>query len=317
MNLYQTTRTINGEGKPRILVTKPQHTWASFGTTTYSATTATEAMGATGAITSSSNVTDAIYQVGHGFATGDRIRIAGHSGSTPDLNGDWTVAQVIDADHYDVGRVITTGGTGGTARKLPDFTGIRAGMRIVASTTRSGYAAKIVYGRITSVDRTNFVITLAEGWVGGIPTNGNSYQVNGYVVDLPYCFELTEIFVPDQELHELWRGRVEVAEWFGWGYRAALDYSKHIRVDALQAMRPILNRGKGDGLILIPHVDKPQYNYGVIYDGEIALSRYGVSGGHRKFALGFRGTQLVATWPMSGNTGWGHAWGRTFGKSSD
>jgi len=317
MSLTQTIRTINGQGKPRLIVEKAETAWQSIGAATYTSTSATEALGAAGNITSSNATTDEILQTAHGFTAKMRIRIAGHTGSTPDLNGDHTVIEVIDDDHYLIGKIISVGGTGGTARQIPDYTNVRAGMRVVSGYARSGGSAdKIVYGRITAIDRTGFVITIAAGWVGGTPDNGKTFKVNGWVIDLPYCFDLTETFTPDQLLHNLWRSRIEQAEWYGWGYAAALDYAKHIRADVLLSMRPALNLKKGDMLILVPHIDKPQYNYAVIYGDPVSLSRYGLSPGHRKVAFGFRGTEPIATWPMP-ESGWGFGYGTRYGINSD
>lgn len=55
----------------------------------------------------------------HGWATGTRVRIAGHTGATPDLNGDHviTVTSTTSFTLDDVAN-ITVGGTGGTATKV-------------------------------------------------------------------------------------------------------------------------------------------------------------------------------------------------------
>ena len=50
----------------------------------------------------------------HGFVTGDTVTISGHGGSTPSINGNFTVT-VISATVFSLDGVnITTGGTGGT-----------------------------------------------------------------------------------------------------------------------------------------------------------------------------------------------------------
>lgn len=49
----------------------------------------------------------------HGFTDGDQVIIAGVAGSTPTINGTWTI-NVIDATHFTVPVTTTVGGTGGT-----------------------------------------------------------------------------------------------------------------------------------------------------------------------------------------------------------
>src|SRR3990172_10029880 len=52
----------------------------------------------------------------HGLTTGDWVLIAGHSGSTPDINGRYVVT-VISTTKFSIPRQVTVGGTGGTATK--------------------------------------------------------------------------------------------------------------------------------------------------------------------------------------------------------
>ena len=69
----------------------------------------------TTAITSSS-VADpsVITATAHGFSNGDSIVIAGHSGSTPDINGTHIISGVA-TNTFTIPVNVTTGGTGGTA----------------------------------------------------------------------------------------------------------------------------------------------------------------------------------------------------------
>lgn len=53
----------------------------------------------------------------HGYATGDTVRIAGHTGSVPTINGD-RVGTVTGPTTFTVAVNVTTGGTGGTVKKL-------------------------------------------------------------------------------------------------------------------------------------------------------------------------------------------------------
>ncbi len=50
---------------------------------------------------------------GHGRTTGETVTIAGHTGSTPDLNGEWA-ATVLSPDTFSVPEAVTIAGTGGT-----------------------------------------------------------------------------------------------------------------------------------------------------------------------------------------------------------
>jgi len=79
----------------------------------------------------------------HGFASGDSVRIAGHSGSTPTLNAEWVVT-VISSTSFSIPEIVTVGGTGGTARRFsegpafhgpPSVSAIIRGNRIYDSRT--------------------------------------------------------------------------------------------------------------------------------------------------------------------------------------
>jgi hypothetical protein len=54
----------------------------------------------------------------HGWATGDEVRIAGHTGSTPSLNGDHLITVTTTTTFTLDGVNITVGGTGGTVVRL-------------------------------------------------------------------------------------------------------------------------------------------------------------------------------------------------------
>jgi len=68
-------------------------------------------------ITSSSiAASSVITATGHGLLTGDTATIAGHTGSTPAINGVYAITK-IDADTFSIPIAVTVGGTGGTATK--------------------------------------------------------------------------------------------------------------------------------------------------------------------------------------------------------
>lgn len=52
----------------------------------------------------------------HGLVTGDLVTIAGHSGSTPAINGRYIVT-VLNATTFTIPVAVTVGGTGGTVTK--------------------------------------------------------------------------------------------------------------------------------------------------------------------------------------------------------
>lgn len=73
------------------------------------------------AITSSSvaNPTVITTTTPHMFATGDSVRIQGHSGSTPSLNADWVIT-VTGASTFTIPEIVTVGGTGGTVKHFSE-----------------------------------------------------------------------------------------------------------------------------------------------------------------------------------------------------
>jgi hypothetical protein len=54
-----------------------------------------------------------IVSAAHSLVTGDVITIAGHSGSTPSLNGSWPVT-VLTTTTFTIPVAVSVGGTGGT-----------------------------------------------------------------------------------------------------------------------------------------------------------------------------------------------------------
>jgi len=86
-------------------------------------------------ITSSSvaNPTVITTAAAHGLTTGDIIVIAGHSGSTPDINGIWTVT-VLTSVTFTIPVEVTTGGTGGTSTLISTRYGLSAYLQVFAFT---------------------------------------------------------------------------------------------------------------------------------------------------------------------------------------
>lgn len=90
-------------------------------------------------ITSSSvaNPTVITTPVPHGLTTGDSVLIAGHSGSTPDINGE-EVVTVLTTTTFTVAQNVTVGGTGGTIVPCKTNAG-GAGYLQVTALTLGGY----------------------------------------------------------------------------------------------------------------------------------------------------------------------------------
>jgi hypothetical protein len=60
----------------------------------------------------------------NGFSALDRVFIAGHTGSTPDINGNQEIATIVDVNNFTLTGVnISAGGTGGTVQKVSAATG--------------------------------------------------------------------------------------------------------------------------------------------------------------------------------------------------
>ena len=72
----------------------------------------------------------------HGLLTGDTVLIAGHSGSTPDING-VNVATVLTPTTFTIPVNVTVGGTGGTSARVSSRSG--AGYLAVSALTLGGY----------------------------------------------------------------------------------------------------------------------------------------------------------------------------------
>lgn len=89
-------------------------------------------------ITSSSvaSPTNILCDSPHGLITGDEVVIAGHSGSTPDINGQ-EVVTVVDSLNFTVVQNVTVGGTGGTMKKVTS-TGCSADLHVL-ELTLDGY----------------------------------------------------------------------------------------------------------------------------------------------------------------------------------
>lgn len=82
----------------------------------------------------------------HGYVTGDKVNIAGHTGSTPDINGNHTVT-VTDSTHFTIPVNVTVGGTGGTV--------VRIGRQVLADKANfTNYVQAVIMNVTTSASVT-------------------------------------------------------------------------------------------------------------------------------------------------------------------
>jgi hypothetical protein len=300
-----------GSGKPRLIAVKSPIYESTEGTL-YAASTIQESEGAQIAVDSSliGNPSLIITDVVHGFQIGDWIRISGHSGSTPEINGIYQVLETPEVDSFKIAVNVTAGGTGGVVRKTVAYVerGIAPNQRITVDT-----GDRVTYAKIVSIDTANNAAPSIniDAWNNGVPANGSVFVVDGFIADLPRCAELTEVHVPYTLTHNLYRGRKN-AKQFGWSYRCTLDYSKYLSADAILALIEQLNIGPDDSLILIPRSDAPEYQYNVFYKDDIHVSMFGLSPGYRKVILSFEATELQC-FPKP-YTGYGAGYGWSYGE---
>jgi hypothetical protein len=193
----------------------------------------------------------------------------------------------------------------------PSLSQIRVNMRVRGIVT--GTPDKVSFGKVAAVDDTNDIITV-DAWTNGTPSAANKFTVEGWIIDLPYCNELTERFEPDYLTHELYRGDkgAKIDTLFrGWKYVCTLDYSRYISADTILSMRKALGPAKDKAITLIPHADQPGFNYEVLYDAAVDVSRYGISPGYRKPVFVFRCVENIPSWPLI--DGYGMEYGTDYG----
>lgn len=298
---------INGSGKPRLILVLAR----PFG---YIASCTI------------ANPTELATYIPHKLVTGMMVRIAGNTGSTPTINGDFQIT-VTGNSTFTIPVNVTVNGTGGTFEALtqiyestgttvytatglaetgsPSYSMIKTGHRVYSTRTSGGIdnptTAKVLTTAIGA-------LTL-DVWTNGTPTNGNKFRIDGVIVDLPRCQEMTEEFTPDNLLHSLYNGNqgsVLTTKMRGWKYKCTIDYSKYISADTLTSMRFHLAQGPDDQLILVPRTDAPQYQYNVIFADPVQLTRQRLEG-HRKPIFAFQGKENLSQWPIIDGYGVGYA----------
>lgn len=189
-------------------------------------------------------------------------------------------------------------------------TGVLAGMRASSFAVVAGQPNKPVYGKVVSTNPVNFLIYV-DAWVPVAPTNGQPVSIDGWVIDLPICQQMTETFEPDQNVHNLFRNRL-VSKFFGWKYSCSLDYSQYILPDTLVDIRYALGKDTNKAMVLIPHVDKPEFQYNVIFDQPISHARFGIERGYKLVVFTFKGKETIAMYPIAA-TGYGFGYATNYG----
>lgn len=260
----------------------------------------------------------------HKMVSGMRIRIIGHAGSTPDINDTPYTITVTGEKTFTIPVNVTVAGAGGMFEALsafyessgttaytatgitetgaPAYTSVMLGMRVSSFRTVSG----LDYPTFAKVTGKAAGALTVDAWTNGTPTAAKRFLVDGWVADLPRCQEMTQRCDPDDLLHELFAGdagTIDEVKHRGYKYYLRLDYSKYISADTLISMRDFLSATKKDMLIVIPHADKPQFQYRVRFVDPIELSRYGKSPGYKKPIFSFKSLENLPGFPIENNRG--------------
>jgi hypothetical protein len=216
-----------------------------------------------------------------------------------------------EAISYTSAGTTTFSSTTATDSSLPSPSGIRVNQRISSFVVIAGQPNKPTFAKVLSVAGTTVTV---DAWTAGTPTAAQAWTIDGWVIDLPYCYEMTERFEPDNLVHALYGGsngdRLDT-EFRGWKYQCTLDYSKYMSGDTLLSLASAFRRDTLKSMILIPHADTPQYQYNVYHAAAIEVGRYGKNLGHRKPVFTFAGKENVASWPIL--DGYGSAYATDYG----
>lgn len=262
----------------------------------------------------------------HRLTSGMTVRIAGHTGSTPAVDGD-RVVTVIDAYSISVPVNVTAAGTGGSYEALtqvyessgtttftattanetgsPTFAPVKTNHRILSYRVVSGLSFP-TWGKVVS--KTTGVITI-DGWTNGTPTGGQKFIIDGWISDLPRCQEMTESFDPDHLLHNIYQGDQGSAlksKFRGYKYECMLDYSKYAGADLLIDLSKIFNQAPEDEIILIPRRDVPGFNYNVILGAPFSITRHR-NEGYKKPVFVFKGKENIQCYGVRDGYGYNYA----------
>lgn len=216
-----------------------------------------------------------------------------------------------DSDYYQ-----TTGSPTYTANTAVDTVAldprVRVGRRIRALQNNTGFAGKIVYGKITAI--SGMTITIDQ-WIGGTPTDTNVYQIDGYIADLPRAEKLNETFPPDVLIHNIWKSK-KSTKMYGYGYASDIIFENWVSPDTLYDLREVFRfklDGDDDNVIFIPHIDKPGINYNVYLTNPFVFALTPDLKGHKGFRISLAGKANVPRPPQLQWGGYGYEYGQDYG----
>lgn len=307
---------INGSGRPRIIA-EVDTVYTSKGSLTYTANSVTEADGASyniiGVTANANGNVDVEYNDSDKYAVGDYVVISGVTGGSPNINGTHQVIMIPSSTKVQIELTYVSAGTGGTIHRSGDaeLNGAEVGLKIQSVFTDDNSVQEETFGRIIDINGNTITV---DGWTAGTPSNTDAFSFTGYVVDLPYCNEMTEFLTSDTLVHNLYRSRKKTKE-RGFFYKCQLDYSKRVYGDMLVDMQRILDVSQHVNLILVPRADVPGFNYNVFLDPQTAvqLSMIGKGRAHKKIVFVFIGKETINSFPIS--LGYGDNYGTNYGNS--
>lgn len=128
----------------------------------------------------------------HLLLTGDYVLIAGHTGSTPDINGVHAVT-VTGASTFTIAVEVTVAGTGGTVQRANTRDGGAGYQQIGAYTGITGYVGKVQHSadNTTWADLVTFANVTAARNAQRIAASGVVRRYTRYVVDVTGSGSLT------------------------------------------------------------------------------------------------------------------------------
>lgn len=216
-----------------------------------------------------------------------------------------------DSDYYE-----TTGTPTYTANTAVDSIAldsrVRVGRRIRSWQTNSGFASKCVYAKITAISGTTITV---DQWIGGTPTNGQVYKIDGYIADLPRAEKIIETFTPDALIHSIWKSK-KSTKLYGYGYTADILYDNWISPDTLYDLREIFRfklDGDDENIIFVTRIDKNGITYNVFLTNPLVFQLTPDKKGHKGFKISLEGKENVPRPPMLNWGGYGYEYGQDYG----
>lgn len=175
---------------------------------------------------------------------------------------------------------------------------------------------EVTWGRIIGYSETpNDVLTILD-WSNGEADPGADCYIQNVVLDLPYCFRLTEMWMPDFIVHKLYNGNIYRRK-RGFYYSASLDYSNYIHKDNLEIFRQLLRTDRND-IWFYPRRDNLNVSYKVDIspDSEVVLNQIQHHLGHRSWVINLIGVERlpeVQIYDPEESSGYGEDYGSSYG----